>query len=46
MSVVPAANKPTIQQFQQQQLQQNSPFQILGSGGMFNSGQIQNINVF
>jgi len=46
MSVVPAANKPTTQQFQQQQLQQNSPFQILGSGGMFDACQIQNINVF
>ena len=40
MSAVPAANKPTTQPLQ---LQQNSPFQILRSGGMFNSCQIQNI---
>ena len=46
LSVVPVANKPSTQPFQRQQLQQNSPFQILGSGGMFNSCQIQNINVF
>ena len=46
LSVVPLANKPSTEPFQQQQLQQNSPFQILGSGGMFNSCQIQNINVF
>ena len=44
VSVVPAANKPATQPFQQQQ--QNSPFQILGSGSMFNSCQIQNVNVF
>ena len=42
LSVVPASNKPTTKPFQQQQLQQNSPFQILGSSGMFNSCQIQN----
>ena len=44
VSVVPAANKPATQPFQQQR--QNSPFQILGSGGMFNFCQIQNVNVF
>ena len=46
MSVGLAVNKPTTQQFQQQQLQTNSPFQILGSGGFFNSCQIENIDVF
>ena len=36
MLVVLVANKPTTKQFQQQQLQQKSPFpQILGSGSMF-----------
>ena len=47
MSVVPPISTSTIsQQFRQQQQQQNSPFQILGSGGIFNSCQIQNVNVY